>query len=324
MTLNDEQLLNIYRKMVLLRRFEEKAGEVFYAGRMPGFVHLAEGQEASEVGVCSALRSDDWITVPHRGDGIYLAKGADPKELMAELFGRSTGYSGGRGGHMHVAVPEFGILGGYGVVGGGIPIACGAALSEKMRGGDRVSVAFFGDGAVNQGTFHESLNLASCWNLPVLFVCENNGWAITTRIQNTCMLENIADRSKAYNIPGVSVDGNDVIAVYEASEEAVERARLGEGPTLLECKTYRIRSHSEGLDIILKNRPYRDESEINEWKTRDPIRRFQSNLLEKGILNSDLVDSIELEVGNEVSEAVSYAEQSPWPAPEDALLKVFA
>lgn len=225
---------------------------------------------------------------------------------------------------MHVATPEFGILGGYGIVGGGIPIATGAGLSFMMQGLDRVAVAFFGDGAANQGTFHESLNLASCWKLPVVFVCENNEWAICTRISDACRVENIADRASAYNMPGVAVDGNDVLAVYEAMDEAVKRARSGDGPTLLECKTYRMRSHSEGLDAILKKRPYRQPEELEAWRAKDPVKRFEAYLLERKLMTKKTAEQIEQDVQAELAAAVTYAEESPWPAPEEAVNEVFA
>jgi pyruvate dehydrogenase E1 component alpha subunit len=324
MSITDQQLLDMYHKMLLIRRFEQKISELFFAGRIPGFVHLCEGQEATEVGVCAALRDDDCITLTHRGHGHCIAKGADINRLMAEIFCRKTGYCAGKGGHMHVAAPELGILGGYGIVGGGIPIATGAGLSFQMQGLDLVAVAFFGDGAVNQGTFHESLNLASCWKLPVVYVCENNEWAICTRIRDVCRVEALADRASAYGMPGVTVDGNDVVAVYEAAKEAVKRARAGEGPTLLECKTYRMRSHSEGLDAILKKRPYRTPDELEAWKEKDPIHRFESKLLERKVVTRREIEQTAHDVDSKLAEAVAFAEESPWPSAEEAVEAVFA
>ena len=324
MSTEDQLLLDMYHKILLIRRFEQRVSELFFEGRIPGFLHLCEGQEATEVGVCAALRTDDCITLTHRGHGHCIAKGADINRLMAEIYCRKTGYCAGRGGHMHVAAPELGIMGGYGIVGGGIPIATGAGLSFLMQGLDRVAVAFFGDGAANQGTFHESLNLASLWKLPVVYVCENNEWAICTRINDACRVDNLADRASAYNMPGVSVDGNDVMAVYEATKEAVKRARNGEGPTLVECKTYRIRSHSEGLDAILKKRPYREPAEIEAWREKDPVARFKSYLLEKQIMTEEMAELIANDVESELAAAITFAEESPWPSPEDAVEAVFA
>jgi pyruvate dehydrogenase E1 component alpha subunit len=322
--ITDEKLVDMYRRMLLIRRFEERVSELFFEGRIPGFIHLCEGQEATEVGVCSALRQDDFIALTHRGHGHCIAKGADTKKLMAEIYCRETGYCGGRGGHMHVASPELGILGGYGIVGGGIPVATGAALALMMQGTDQTSVCFLGDGAVNQGAFHESLNLASCWKLPVIYVCENNQWAICTRFQDACTVQNAADRASAYGMPGVTVDGNDVMAVYDATREAVERAREGKGPTLVESNTYRIRSHSEGFDQVVKDRPYREEAEVQQWKENDPIKRFREVLLERKLLTPKSVKRIADEVENELAQAIEFAEASPWPVPGEEINKVFA
>jgi TPP-dependent pyruvate/acetoin dehydrogenase alpha subunit len=238
---------------------------------------------------------------------------------MAELFGKKTGYCKGKGGSMHIADTELGILGANGIVGGGITIAGGAAMSAQMRGTDQVVLSFLGDGASNRGTFHEGVNLASCWNLPLVYVVENNMYAEKTRIADTCRLANVSDRSKAYDIPGLTVDGNDVMAVYEAAREAVARARRGEGPTILECKTYRIHGHYEG-----DPQTYKPKEEVEYWKSRDPILSFKTRLLEMKVFNDEEVANIDLEVSQEIEDAVRFAQESAFPDPEETLEDVFA
>ncbi len=311
--------LSLYRTMLTIRKFETLAGEMFAASKIPGFIHLSIGQEASSVGVCSVLRPEDYITTTHRGHGHVIAKGGDLKRMFAELMGRKTGYCKGKGGSMHIADFSLGILGANGVVGGGFPIIVGAGLSIKLRRTDQVAVCFFGDGASNRGTFHEALNMAAIWKFPILFVCENNCYASTTPTSYACSVMDIAARAAGYNIPGVSVDGNDILAVREAAEKAVNRARQGEGPTLIENKTYRRRGHFEG-----DPQKYRDQAEVAEWeKKNDPIQRFAALLKKKKILTGELEKEIQEQVEMALKEAVTFAEQSEWPGPEEALDDMF-
>jgi TPP-dependent pyruvate/acetoin dehydrogenase alpha subunit len=314
-----ETLLSLYRTMVTIRKFETLAGEMFAAGKIPGFIHLSIGQEASSVGVCSVLRRDDYMTTTHRGHGHVIAKGGDLKKMFSELMGRKTGYCKGKGGSMHIADFSLGILGANGVVAGGFPIIVGAGLSIKLRGTDQVAICFFGDGASNRGTFHEALNMAAIWKLPILFVCENNCYASTTRTSYACSVIDIASRAKGYDIPGVAVDGNDVLAVRQAAAEAVARARRREGPTLLENKTYRRRGHFEG-----DPQKYRDQAEVAEWEQKnDPLFRFTTILKKKKILTNELEKEIQEKVEAELKEAVKFAEQSEFPKPEEALEDLF-
>ncbi|MGE5483932.1 MAG: thiamine pyrophosphate-dependent dehydrogenase E1 component subunit alpha [Ignavibacteriales bacterium] len=309
----------MYVQMVRIRAFETRVSELFAQGKVPGFVHLYIGEEATAVGVCSNLKSSDFITSTHRGHGHCLAKGGNMKAMMAELFGKTTGYCKGKGGSMHIADVDMGILGANGIVGGGLTIAAGAGLSAKMRGTDQVTVCFFGDGASNQTTFHEGLNLSSIWKLPVVYVCENNLYGISMHQSRHQRVADVADRAAAYGIPGVTVDGNDVIAVYEAAREAVARARAGEGPTLVECKTYRWKGHFEGDPTT-----YRPKDELEEWKKKCPILGFGGRLLEMGILTPNDVDSIRREAEAEVEDAIRFAVESPLPSPEDALEDLYA
>lgn len=318
---NDDKdsLLSLYQKMVTVRKFETLTGELFAAGKIPGFIHLSIGQEGSSVGVCSVLRLDDYIITTHRGHGHVIAKGADLKKMFAELMGRKTGYCKGKGGSMHIADFSIGILGANGVVAGGFPIVIGAGLSIKLRKTDQVAVCFFGDGASNRGPFHEALNMAAIWKLPILFVCENNCYASTTKTSYACSVIDIAIRAKGYGIPGVSADGNDVLEVRNAAAEAVDRARRGEGPTLLENKTYRRRGHFEG-----DPQRYREQTEVLEWEQKnDPILRFTAILKKKRILTSDLEREIALKIEANLKEAVDFAEQSESPSPEEALEDLF-
>jgi len=315
-----EELIRLYRLMVTIRQFETLAGELFAAGKIPGFIHLSIGQEASAVGVCSLLRRDDYLTTTHRGHGHVIAKGGDLKRMIAELMGRRTGYCKGKGGSMHIADFSLGILGANGVVAGGFPIAVGAGLSIKLRRTDQVCACFFGDGAANRGPFHEALNMAAIWKLPILFVCENNCYASTTRVSYACSVTDIASRAGGYNIPGTVVDGNDVLAVREAAAWAVERARRGEGPTLLENKTYRRRGHFEG-----DPQRYRDPSEVREWEEKnDPLTRYATILRAEEVLSAELEGEIEAQIQTQLREAVRFAEESDYPAPEEALEDLFA
>ncbi|MEM0095744.1 MAG: pyruvate dehydrogenase (acetyl-transferring) E1 component subunit alpha [Candidatus Bathyarchaeia archaeon] len=319
LNLSKEKLVEMYRLMVKIRLFEEKVFELYAQNLVPGTIHLYTGQEAVAVGVCSALRKDDYITSTHRGHGHCIAKGADVKRVMAEILGKKTGYCKGKGGSMHIADFSIGMLGATAVVGAGIPIAAGAGLSIKLRGTDQVVACFFGDGASNQGTFHEGINMAAIWSLPVIFVCENNLYAMGTRQSMVMRIENIADRAAAYGIPGVVVDGNDVLAVYEATSKAAERARKGEGPTLIECKTYRHRGHSR-----VDPAKYRPREEVEAWLAKDPIKRFREKLLGLNVLTEAEIQQIDREVAAEIEEAVRYAMESPYPAPEEALEDVYA
>ncbi len=316
-----EQMLFMYRKMVEIRQFEEAAGTLYQSGQLPGFLHLYIGEEATAVGVCAHLKDDDYITSTHRGHGHLIAKGGKRDRMMAELFARTTGYCKGKGGSMHIADKETGILGANGVVGAGIPLAAGAALSAKIRGTNQIAVSFFGDGATNQGVFHETLNLAAVWELPVVFVCENNRFGMGTPQHEHQRVEDISVRAPAYDIPGVTVDGNDVLKVYAEAHEAVVRAREGGGPTLLNCDTYRFRGHHIGDP----GTSYRDREEVQEQeRQRDPIRRLAQVLTEdEGVAQEDL-ETLEAELANELEEALEFAKNSPEPLPEDALEDVYA
>lgn len=315
-----ETLLWMYETMVRIRVHEERVAELFAQGKIPGFVHLYVGEEAVAVGVMANLRKDDFITSTHRGHGHYIAKGGCIKASMAELFGKKTGICKGKGGSMHIADVEIGELGANGIVGGGIPHAVGAALGIKLNGLDSVAVAFFGDGASNQQNFHEGINLAAIWKLPVVFVCENNLYQISLSYEKQQTIKSVAERAKAYGIPGVSVDGQDVIAVYEVAKEAIERARKGEGPTLIEAKTYRFRGHFEGDPEV-----YRSKEEIEWWKkNKDPIKLFEDVLLKKGITTKEVLEKMWEKARKEIEEAVKFAEESPWPAREDVVEDVFS
>lgn len=325
MTAEKEKLLEMHKKMLTIRRFEEKAVELFNAGDLPGGSHPYIGEEAVAVGVCANLRPDDRITSTHRGHGHCIAKGGDLKRMMAELQGKETGYCKGKGGSMHIADFSIGILGANGIVGAGLPIAAGSGLAAKMQGTDQVTACFFGDGAANQGGFHSSVNLAAVWKLPVVYVCENNMYAVTTPAAYALSVEDVADRGAAYGIPGVAVDGQDVMAVYEAAREAVERARRGDGPSLIECKTYRYLGHMLGEEAFFgPDIRYRSDEEIERWKERDPIALFEAKLAQMGVLTDEDSATIDAEIKNSIEEAVAFARESPLPAPEDALLDVFA
>jgi len=313
-----DKLIEMYKRMIEIRYFEEKVFDLYAQNLVPGTIHLYLGEEAIAVGVCSTLRKDDYITSTHRGHGHCIAKGAELKRTMAEILGKKTGYCKGKGGSMHIADFSIGMLGATAVVGAGLPIAVGAGLSVKLRKTDQVVACFFGEGASNQGTFHESINMASTWKLPVIFVCENNLYAMGTRQSTVMAIENVADRAVAYGIPGVVVDGNDVLAVYETTQKAVERARKGEGPTLIECKTYRHKGHSR-----VDPAKYRPKEEVEEWLAKDPIKRFKEKLLQTNSLTESEVQQIEKEVSDEIEEAVKFAVESPYPAPEEALEDVY-
>ena len=319
MAIENEKLIDMYRVMVRIRTFEERAYKDFTGGRIPGILHLYTGEEAVATGACANLRPDDYITSTHRGHGHVIAKGAKTDRMMAELHGKKTGYCRGRGGSMHIADTDIGILGANGIVGGGIPIAGGAALSAQKRGTDQVCLCFFGDGASNTSRFHEGVNLASIWKLPVVYVIENNLYGETTHVSYAMNVPNVADRACAYGIPGKIVDGNDVLAVYEAVGEAVARARKGEGPTIVECKTYRWHGHYIG-----DPETYKSKEEVEEWKKRDPIPRFRKYLIENKVLAEEDANKIDHEISDEIDNAVKFAEESPLPEPEETLEGVYA
>ncbi len=317
--LSKEKLLWMYQKMVEIRKFDLKVDELFKKNMIWGTCHLYVGEEATAVGVCAALKSDDYITSTHRGHGHCIAKGADIKRMMAELLGKETGYCKGRGGSMHIVDVSTGNLGANGIVGAGIPIATGAALASKRRNDGKVTVCFFGDGAVNVGPFHESLNMASIWKLPVVYVCENNQYAMSTSVQKATAVRDIAVRGQSYDMPGVVVDGNDVIAVFETVSEAVNRARRGEGPTLVESKTYRFFGHSKS-----DPRVYRSREEEQMWMAKDPIPRFANLLKEKEIATEEELKSIDELVDKEMEEALEFALNSPLPKLEEIAKYVYA
>ena len=317
---SNEELLALYRQMLIIRRTEEQLARAHAAGLVHGACHTYVGEEAVATGVCAHLRHDDSVLSTHRGHGHALAKGVSPEELMAELFGRVTGCSHGRGGSMHIFSPEVGMLGTSGIVGPSILMAAGAAYTFRLLKTTRVSTAFFGDGASNNGAFHEGLNLASIWKLPALFVCENNQYATEVPFATVAGNTNVAERAKAYGIPGIRVDGNDVVAVYQVAGEAVRRARAGEGPTLIECVTYRTRPHSEGM----RDSGYRSREEVDEWRARDPIKALRASLLEQSRAPEAEIDRIDQTVAAEVERAFEAAKNAPYPDPATATDHIYS
>jgi pyruvate dehydrogenase E1 component alpha subunit len=307
------------RKMILVRRFEESAEQAYMRGFIHGTMHLSIGQEASAIGATFALTDADYITSTHRGHGHCIGKGADPKRMFAEFFGKETGYCRGRGGSMHIADVRRGNLGANGIVGGGMPIAVGAALSVKRQKKDSVVMCFFGDGANNEGAFHESLNFASIWKLPVIFVCENNRYGMSMSVERSTAVAHVAQRAVAYDMPGVTVDGNSFADVLDASEQAIARARNGEGPTLVECETYRLRGHSKSD----RNR-YRTRDEIEEWSGRDPIVRFEQVLLHYGLLDEATLAAMRDEVEAQIEEGIAFAQASASPSLADLTRYVYS
>ena len=318
MEIEKEKLIDMYRTMVRIRTFEQRVVKEFEAGRILGFIHMQIGEEAVAVGTCANLRPVDYIVTTHRGDGHLIAKGSRTDRLMAEVFGKKTGCCKGKGGQMHIADMEVGAIGGNGIVGAGIPIAAGAALSAKMRGTDQVAVAFFGDGAINTGRFHEGINLAAVWNLPVVFVITNNTLGEATRIWDVCKLTNLADRACAYGIPGKTVDSSDVLMVYEAVREAVARAKKGDGPTIVECK-----AHSQHGAFVGDSQVYRTKEEIEEGKKRDPIPVFRDKLIEEGLLTEEQADGILQEALEEMDKAVKFTEDSDFPDSKEVLTEIY-
>lgn len=312
-----EKLLDMYRKMVTIRQFEDKLYLLFLQNELPGSVYLSQGQEATAVGIISALNEDDYIMATHRCDGEVIAKGIDLKAMMAEEYGKVTGICKGKGS-WHFADVSKNILPSNGIIGAGIPHAAGAALACKLKKNGRVAVSFFGDGGASTGPFHEGMNLAALWKAPAIFVCVNNQYAATTSVKIHMSIENVADRAVAYGFPGIVVDGNDVLKVYETAVEAVKRARAGEGPTLIECKTYRRGGHSRS-----DAGKYRPKEEVEEWLARDPIPHFEKVLTEAGMLNEDIKEKIAEEVAQRIDEAVEFARESESPSPESTLTDVF-
>ncbi len=318
MEIGKDELLGMHERMRLIREFEERLHVDFAAGRIPGFVHLYAGEEAVAVGVCAALRDDDFITSTHRGHGHCIAKGVDVKSMMAEIYGKATGACKGKGGSMHIADVGRGMLGANGIVGGGPPLACGAGLTAKVKGTHQVTACFFGDGASNQGTTAESMNLAGIWKLPVIFVCENNRYAETTSSDYSVSGRDIAGRARGFGMPGVAVDGQDIFAIYETMGEAVARARRGEGPSFIEAQTYRYYGHFEG-DTIL----YRAREEEEFYRSRDCLQRFRKTVLEQGLLSEADLDAVDRRVKDTIEEAVRFAQESPLPTPDQTVTDVY-
>jgi acetoin:2,6-dichlorophenolindophenol oxidoreductase subunit alpha len=317
--LSSSQLRSMYGRMHLIRYFEDRVFELFSKGLVAGTTHLCQGQEAVSVGINSCLDQTDWITCTYRGHGHCLAKGMDPRMIMAEILGKETGCCKGKGGSMHITDFSKGILGSFAIVGAGIPVAAGAALSSWYRGEKRVAVSFFGDGAANIGAFHEGINMAAVMKLPVIFVCENNMYGEYTHISKSTAVPNIADRACSYNIPGIIVDGNDVLKVYAVAKTAIQRAREGAGPSLVECKTYRHKGHSRTDPA-----KYRPDSEVKEWLARDPLMIFRDDLVSNGVISDAEDESIKSEQRRLVDEAYQFAEESPYPQEKEVITNVFA
>ncbi len=319
MKIGKDKMLNLYEIMVKIRQFEEKAKELFLSGELGGFLHLYNGQEAIAAGVCANLTDKDYITSTHRGHGHVIAKGGKVDRMMAELYGKATGYNKGRGGSMHIADLDTGILGANGIVGAGMPIAVGAAFALKYKGSNNVAIAFFGDAASNRGTFHEAINMASVKNLPVVFICENNGFGISTPQSAHQIIKDVSVRAGSYGIPGITVDGNDVLAVYENAALAVSRARKGEGPTLLECKTWRQYGH-----FIGDPEKYKDPEDQKKWLERDPIQKYEEKLLTLKLVTMDELVAIKENVKRSIEEAVSFGKNSPQPSPKEIYTDIYA
>ncbi len=319
--ITNETLLDIHRRMVRIRIFEETAGKMMEDGKIPGALHLYVGEEAVASGVMVHLSDEDQITSTHRGHGHLIAKGGEFDKMFAELYGKATGYCKGKGGSMHVSNLDVGMLGANGIVGGGPPIAMGAAFSNKFRKNGNVAVSFFGDGASNEGAFHEAANMAGLYKLPCVFVCENNGYGEYTPQRNHQAIVDVADRAAGYGMPGVVVDGMDALAVYEAAGEAIKRARSGGGPTLLECKTYRFYDH---VGVRGMGMNYRTDEELERWKKRDPIVLFEERLAHQGVLSADAARAVHDEISEQVEAAVRFAEESPYPEPDAITENVYA
>lgn len=320
--LHPSEALSLYRRMRLIRVFEERIVALVHENQIAGVTHEYIGEEAVAVGICAALDPSDVITSTHRGHGHLLAKGADPQYMIAELFGRDTGYNRGQGGSMHIADLTLGVLGANGLVAGGVPFAVGAGWAFRQRQANRVAVAFFGDGAVNQGVWHEALNMAAIWKLPVIFVCENNGYAVSMPIAQAMAVNRVAERAAAYGMPGMTVDGMDVRAVLESAREAVAYARAGRGPTLLECVTYRFSGHHTGE--AAQGLHYRTPEEIQKWRLRDPLDSYARFLMQDGKVTPEILSTIDGEITEQLNEAIVYASQSAWPADNQTLQYMYA
>jgi acetoin:2,6-dichlorophenolindophenol oxidoreductase subunit alpha len=320
MELSRDVQMDLHRRMVRIRLFEEAAGKLAEAAKLPGFLHLYVGQEAVASGVCAALTDDDQITSTHRGHGHLVAKGGQFNEMMAELMGKSTGYCKGKGGSMHISNLDVGMLGANGIVGAGAPIAVGAGFANKYKGNGNVAVAFFGDGSTNIGAFHEAANMACALKLPVVFACENNEYAEFTAREKTMAITDIVDRAAGYGMPGVIVDGMDVVAIHEAATEAVARARRGEGPSLIEAKTYRFYNHHGVQNLGLK---YRTDDEVAQWRERDPIFSFEERMIETGTATRDDIDTVWAELRADIDTAIEFAEASPVPTADQLLVDVY-
>ena len=320
MDFSSAKQFDLHRRMVRIRLFEEAAGRLAEANKLPGFLHLYVGEEAVASGVCGALNDDDHITSTHRGHGHLVAKGGDFNRMMAELMGKATGYCKGKGGSMHISDTSLGMLGANGIVGAGSPIAVGAAFANKYRGKGQVAVAFFGDGSTNIGAFHEAANMACALHLPIVFACENNEYGEFTPRDKTMAITDVVDRAAGYGMPGVIVDGMDVIAVHEAAVEAVERARQGGGPSMIEAKTYRFYNHHGVQNLGLK---YRSDEEVAIWKLRDPIFTFEDRMIENGVATRANFDDIWAELRADIDTAIQFAEDSPYPTPDQIMVNVY-
>ncbi|PKR86480.1 pyruvate dehydrogenase (acetyl-transferring) E1 component subunit alpha [Heyndrickxia camelliae] len=317
--ITNEKLVNLYKEMWLIRYFDEKVDQFFAKGMIHGTTHLCVGQEATAAGAIAALQEIDKITSTHRGHGHCISKGADVNRMMAELFGKETGYCKGKGGSMHIADVDKGNLGANGIVGGGIPLAVGAALTSKMKNQGYVVLCYFGDGASNEGSFHEAINLASIWKLPVVFLCENNQYGMSGSVKEMTNIENIADRAGGYGIPGKVIDGTDMIEIMNTVYDAVENARQGNGPTLLEAKTYRWKGHSKS-----DAKKYRTREEEEEWRKKDSIKKYKELLIQEGLLTEEKASQLQAEAKQEIEEAVKFAENSPEPSIDSLLEDVYA
>ncbi|MFC1920545.1 thiamine pyrophosphate-dependent dehydrogenase E1 component subunit alpha [Chloroflexota bacterium] len=318
MEIEKDKLVSMYETMARIRTFEERIVKEYGDGKIGGIVHMYLGQEAIAAGACANLKPDDYIASTHRGHGHLIAKGGKTDLMMAEVYGKKTGYCKGKGGSMHIADPDIGMLGANGIVGACIPIATGAALSSQVRGSDQVTLCFFGEGASNTCRFHEGVNMGAHWKLPVVYIIEDNMWMVSTRTTDVMNITDLSCRAVGYGIPGVSVDGNDVIEVYNAVGEAIERARKGEGPTLVVCRTYRWRGHFEGDPQL-----YKPKEEVAEWMEKDPLPRYESYLQENGVMTEEEIMKIRQEMLKEIDKAVKFAEESPDPSPEEVLTDVF-
>ncbi len=317
--LDDEARIDLLRTMQRIRAFESRVQTLFADGELPGFVHLYIGEEAIAAGVCGALEESDYITSTHRGHGHCIAKGHEFDRMMAELYGKETGYCGGKGGSMHIASPKLGNLGANGIVGAGVPIGVGAALSSQLRGSGQVAASFFGDGATAQGAFHEAMNLSALWDLPFVGVVENNQYGEMSALEEQQAVTDLSERATSYGVPGIDVDGMDVEDVYAATTAAIEAARAGDGPSLLVCDTYRFEGHHEGDTEF-----YRDDDEINEWRRRDPLKTYPERLIEEGVLTNAEWNDIVDEIDAELEAAIEFARESDYPEPESAYENLYA